>query len=438
MAPTDPAARDSYALSANPAKCEVAWLRGLLLTAGLVLAFAAAARDCSPTPAGLVGWWPGEGNAKDVAGTNNGTLQGGATASVAGVVGSAFGFDGTNGYVRIPDAPELRPTNLTVEAWVRFNSLDSAVSGGSFPGQQYVVFKQNSRNDHFEGFFLGKGRFGTRDFYVFGVSSASGQAAELNSSATVITGAWCHVAGVRGSNFIQLYVNGQLDSQTNVNFPQDYGTNALYFGTSGQAYWDHKLQGALDEVSLYSRALAPDEIAGIYAAGSLGKCQAPGVLVQPPSQIRYWGSSATFTSSVSGTQPLSYQWRKDGLAVAGATASSLTLTNLQVTNAGGYAVWVTSASGNATSPPALLSIKVADVSIALSAAGPQTVAGLTIGGVVSQRYGIKQTANLSPTPAWVGVTNVTLTAPTNVWYDPTPATLPRRSYQVVPGPISIP
>jgi hypothetical protein len=47
--------------------------------------------------------------------------------------------------------------------------------------------------------------------------------------------------------------------QTNVNFPQNYGTLPLYFGTSGQSYWDHKLRGALDEVSLYNRALSSNE-----------------------------------------------------------------------------------------------------------------------------------------------------------------------------------
>ena len=29
---------------------------------------------CTPAPSGLVGWWPGEGNANDIVGTNNGTL----------------------------------------------------------------------------------------------------------------------------------------------------------------------------------------------------------------------------------------------------------------------------------------------------------------------------------------------------------------------------
>ncbi len=79
--------------------------------------------NCLPPPSGLVGWWPGEGNANDIAGTNNGTLQGGASAGAAGVVGAAFSVNGTSSYVQIPDSPSLHPTNFTIETWVRFDAL---------------------------------------------------------------------------------------------------------------------------------------------------------------------------------------------------------------------------------------------------------------------------------------------------------------------------
>jgi hypothetical protein len=97
---------------------------------------------CLVPPSGLVGWWAGDGNASDMAGTNQGVLKGGATANAAGMVGSAFSFDGTNGYVQMADSPSLKPTNLTIEAWVRFDSLDA--SGNAQPGHQYIVFKQNT------------------------------------------------------------------------------------------------------------------------------------------------------------------------------------------------------------------------------------------------------------------------------------------------------
>src|SRR5438105_11081763 len=95
------------------------------------------AAACFPAPAGMVGWWPGDGDADDIVSANNGSLQGGASASAVGVASSAFSFDGTNGYVQIADSPLFHLTNLTLEAWVRFNSLDSAGSVGSPAGEQY-------------------------------------------------------------------------------------------------------------------------------------------------------------------------------------------------------------------------------------------------------------------------------------------------------------
>src|SRR5947209_5978726 len=104
-------------------------LAALLVAGFLVSALRCVAATCTSPPAGLAGWWPAEGNANDIIGTNNGSLIGGVTAGAAGMVGTTFTFDGTNGYVQIPDAPALKPTNLTIECWVRFTSLDSAGSG---------------------------------------------------------------------------------------------------------------------------------------------------------------------------------------------------------------------------------------------------------------------------------------------------------------------
>jgi hypothetical protein len=52
-------------------------------------AFRAWSADCVSSPAGLVGWWPGAGNANDIASPNNGTLAGDTTYG-AGRVGQGF------------------------------------------------------------------------------------------------------------------------------------------------------------------------------------------------------------------------------------------------------------------------------------------------------------------------------------------------------------
>lgn len=78
--------------------------------------------NCAPAPSGLVGWWKGDGNALDSAGTNNGVLVNGA-GFAPGEVGQGFSLTGPDQGVLEPDAPELDPTNaVSVEAWVLLTS----------------------------------------------------------------------------------------------------------------------------------------------------------------------------------------------------------------------------------------------------------------------------------------------------------------------------
>jgi hypothetical protein len=334
-------------------------VRFLLGTPGLAALAGSVDAACFAPPSGMISWWPGQGNANDFISTNNGVLQGGATASATGEVGTAFSMDGTSGYVQIPDASAFHLANLTIEAWVKFTSLTSVGSGGSPAGQQYIIFKQNSQANNFEGFALTKERNKSSDNFQFEVTAASGTTAAAVSGTAVATNVWYHVAGVRGSNYLQLYVNGVLQQQVSVAFAQDYGTLPLFFGTSGESVWDHKFSGLLDEVALYNRALASNEIAGIYAAGAAGKCinpAVPSVVAQPQGLSAPVGSNASFAVTALGTAPLGYQWDFQGAAITNATNGSFALTNLQVTNAGNYTVVITNSVGSATSVVAALNV----------------------------------------------------------------------------------
>ncbi len=406
------------------------WLLPIVLTL-LRPVLSVCAADCVPAPAGLSAWWPGDSSANDLTGTNNGTLQGGATAAATGRVGSAFGFNGTNSFVQFPDSPVFHPASFTIEAWVRFSSLDSAGSGASPAGDQYLVFKQNSRSANFEGFDLSKTRSGN-DYFRFLVTSSNGTPAQILSSTAISTGIWYHVAAVRGSNYVSLYVNGQLERQSTVSFPQDYGALPLYFGTSGQSFWDHKLCGNLDEVSLYNRPLGSSEILAIYAAGSAGKCRLPPVITtEPEGADSFWGSSFTFTAAAEGSNPMSYQWQKDGVPLPGATNAFLSVTNIQQASAGLYSILVTNSFGAVTSQTARLTVKVAALAMTSTGAAP-TLPGVTISGVPGQLYGVQACTNLAPPAIWFGLTNIILPQKDFTWYDPAPVE-PLKFYRVIAG-----
>jgi len=68
------------------------------------------------------------------------------------------------------------------------------------------------------------------------------------------------------------------------------------------------------------------------------------------------GSDATFNVTVSGNPPISYQWRFGSAAIAGATGSSYTRTNIQIGDAGNYTVKVTNSFGSVISSLALLTV----------------------------------------------------------------------------------
>jgi hypothetical protein len=78
-------------------------------------------------------------------------------------------------------------------------------------------------------------------------------------------------------------------------------------------------------------------------------------IVAPPQPVTVTaGQMAVLAVTAAGTAPLSYQWQKNGVNVAGATASTLTLSGVQGADAGDYRVVVSNSAGSATSAVAKL------------------------------------------------------------------------------------
>jgi hypothetical protein len=291
---------------------------------------------CAPVPSGVISWWPADGNALDIEGTNNGTLENGATFA-SGEVGQAFSFNGVNQYVQIADSPSLRPLSVTLELW--FNASNT--------GNGSLISKPVGA--------------GSSDSSTIWLQSGNLNGAVGNSSAqetvsyafTPVPGVWYHTAYTYDSNLQTqtLYLNGAVVASGQVNIQMGYDSHPVLMGSEfDSGVLVLPFNGRIDEASIYNRALTATEVASIYAAAFTGKClptpTPPAIVTPPTNQMVSTGSTVVFSVVADGTPPLAYQWQFDGTNIAGATNTSVTVTNANFNNAGSYNVTVTNKIGS--------------------------------------------------------------------------------------------
>jgi hypothetical protein len=114
------------------------------------------------------------------------------------------------------------------------------------------------------------------------------------------------------------------------------------------------------------QALQPNASAGslssavftynIVVAAATQPGSAPTFTTQPAPQTVNAGATVTFSASASGTPAPTYQWLKNSAPINGATSATLTLTNVQTSDAGTYSVVATNSAGNVTSTSAALAV----------------------------------------------------------------------------------
>jgi hypothetical protein len=114
----------------------------------------------------------------------------------------------------------------------------------------------------------------------------------------------------------------------------------------------------------------------------INPAEPPAIVQQPVTRSVYAGGNASFTFEASGTSPLSYQWKKAGVNIVGATNRVLVITNVAAADAVTYSVGVTNVAGGILSQGATLTIRT-------PVAGTYEAAVVTSGPVGYWRLGEK-------------------------------------------------
>lgn len=217
---------------------------------------------CLPHPSGIVSWWTGDNTANDVEGLNNGTINTGVSY-VSGEVGQAFNFNGADGFMQTPtNSLPTGNADRTLSLWVKINSFQADVPDPSSPQ---------------ESFFAGYGNFGSGGqtyqlgtagnilyFSQFG-SAIFGPSLQINK--------WYQVAVTNTGDAETLYLNGTSTASGTLTLNTPSGST-FYAGRIPGTLGDiRKLNGSIDEVQVFNRALTSSEIKSIYTAGTSGECK---------------------------------------------------------------------------------------------------------------------------------------------------------------------
>lgn len=212
---------------------------------------------------GLILHYPMNGNATDNSGNSlNGTILGGVTATTDrfGNSGQALTFNGTNGYIDVPDGIYFTGSSFTASVWVRLNSYASwsrIFDFGNGPGSNNVLLSPTN------------GTTGRAACEVL-IGAASG--GQVTSAATQTgIGTWQHLVYTFENGTARLLLNGTVIAQGAQTAPQNVLRTICYIGRSNWGT-DAYLNGALDDFRLYNRTLTSEELQSLslYQPDNLG------------------------------------------------------------------------------------------------------------------------------------------------------------------------
>jgi len=195
-------------------------------------------------------------SAADATGNGKTATLSAGTAWVAGRSGNAVDLNGSTGYVTVPAGILAGATACTVAAWVRIDTLATWSRVFDFGSSTSVNM-----------FLTPRSSGGTARFAI--TSSGAGGEQRINAPAALPTGAWTHVAVTLSGSVGVLYVNGAEVARNAALTLTPASLGSTTQNRIGRSqYADPYLDGAVDGLRLYSRALSASEISALASSGT--------------------------------------------------------------------------------------------------------------------------------------------------------------------------
>ena len=187
---------------------------------------------------------------KDISGNgHDAAFVGGMSVQEDGVLGSSAYFNGTDGYVEMPDDVIYGLHNMTISTWVKPESLGNWARIFDFgseldPPYPNLFLTVNSGNNNMR------------------LAFETGDSSQINAGAILQTGQWQHLAVVINGVTASLYLNGEeVGTASDFQFVPMLISN-MTSNLLGKSHYtaDSYFQGSMDDFRIYNRALSASEI----------------------------------------------------------------------------------------------------------------------------------------------------------------------------------
>ncbi|MAT39526.1 MAG: hypothetical protein CL946_07965 [Ectothiorhodospiraceae bacterium] len=235
--------------------------------------------SCMTPPSDMLGWYPfdeaqGTSIATDITPMpHSGNYVGNPTA-ISGVVDNAVQFPTELDYIQVSSSilpsPYLGTNSFSIDAWVKLD--------GDQPGFHTIAY----RHDGTKGFSFVRIASGVELILWDGTNYRRTSAYD---QFMIPYGVWRHCAAVversATETTVSVYIDGELMETRTYADPNEFIASTdldvdapLYIGKEApEVYGHYGLNGAVDELEIFSRAITADEIMDLYMAGKCGKCK---------------------------------------------------------------------------------------------------------------------------------------------------------------------